>query len=81
MSVELKKIDIKIGDKTVSLTPEQAKELRAVLNETFPDVQYIPAVPIVIEKHIYPWEQPRPYWQDWTITCQSDSVATFSLNT
>lgn len=72
-AVAIQKIDIKIGQKTLSLTPEQAKELKQILNDMFEEK-------VVHEHHHhserYWWNWPTyssmpaplPY-EKWTITC------------
>jgi hypothetical protein len=39
--IEVHKIEIKIGDKTISLKPEQAKELKKILNEMFEEQKVV----------------------------------------
>lgn len=72
--IEVQKIDIKIGDKTISLKPEQAKELKKILNEMFEESPASPDKTV----HHYWWHWPtyvepyRPYqpsYSPWTITC------------
>lgn len=67
--IEVKKIDIKIGDNTISLKPEQAKELKKILNEMFEESH---------DKtiHHYWWNYPiytQPWTPNWTITCGGTS--------
>src|SRR6476659_8351518 len=73
--VEVAKIDIKIGDKTISLKPEQAKELKKVLNEMFEE-----SVDKVVHEHRYWWNYP---WYtrtptvtlpQWTISCGGNNT-------
>lgn len=75
--IEVRKIDIKIGDKTISLKPEQAKELKKILNEMFEEK-------VVHEHHHeyhrYWWNWPaytQPYtpYPQWTITCGGSGLA------
>jgi hypothetical protein len=67
--IEVSKIDIKIGDKTISLRPEQAKELKKILNEMFEESH-----DKVIHEHRYWWWN-QPYYTNpypyWTITAGS----------
>lgn len=62
--IAVTKIEIKIGGKTLSLTPEEMNELKDILNETFPNPA--PATypaPIIIERPYY--ERP---WRRWDVT-------------
>lgn len=52
-TVSIDKVEIKIGDKEVSLTLEQLKELKGLLDGLFPQ-------PIVIDRP-YPVVVPQPY--------------------
>lgn len=65
--MKIEKISIKMGDKTVELTLEQAKELKDILNDTFPE-------PVVNQPATFPYpiyiERPYPYWKQWdTVWC------------
>lgn len=70
--IKISRIEINIGKKTLSLTLAEMKELKAVLDETFPEetIRYIhsPAPePIIIDRPVWP----RPHWPRplWEITC------------
>lgn len=63
--ISIGKIEIKINKKTISLTIEQAKELRQILNDTFPVAN---DAPFVIEKHVYPWRENYPVTPFWDVT-------------
>ena len=66
--VEVSKIEIKIGDTKVSITPSQLKELRDVLESLFPKkTQFIPSAPIYIERPYHPWRQ-------WDVICKSSGT-------
>jgi hypothetical protein len=74
--IAVSRIEIEIGRKVISLTPEEMRELRDILDATFPKekIKYIPSAPIVIEKPVYPsypyqrWKEPT--WLDTPIvTC------------
>lgn len=75
--VEISKINIRIGDKEIPLTLEEAQELRQILDETFGQkTVFYPSTPIYIER-------PRP-WRYWkpTITTTSGTsskAATYTL--
>ena len=61
MNDMIKKIELNLGGKVVSLTPNQAKKLRDALNELFGETvkrEYIPYPQPFIE----PW---RPWRWDW----------------
>jgi len=76
--VEVRKIDIQIGDKTISLKPEQAKELKKILNEMFEE-----STDKTIHHYWWntwptytnPYPSPTPYW---TVTCWDLGVETLS---
>ncbi len=60
--VEVKNIEIKIGKKVIHLLPDEAKELRDVLNEAFPEQYPFPQIqgPYVPPKSIPP--RPPDAW-------------------
>ncbi len=60
MKVKVKEIEIQIGKQTIKLTVEEAQELKEVLNNTFPEKEYIPL----------PWSLPpaQPYQPPPVIT-------------
>ncbi len=64
--IEVKTIEIVVGKKVISLSPEELRELRDVLDATFPRevVKYVPSAPIYIERPIYKrsWEYWYPYY-------------------
>ena len=75
--VKVTKVEIEIGDSKQMLTLDQAKELRDVLNDAFPEKYGQPITyPIVIH------EWPRPYYH-WTptwiqptyTTCTGDTLS------
>ena len=56
MKVELKGIEIAMGEKSVKLSITEAQELRKQLNELFNEkIVTIPTSPIIIEKEVWPW--------------------------
>ena len=62
-SVRVTRITIKIKDKTISLTPEEARDLKAALGEVLGEPISIPTVtlpPIIIER---PWRPWRDCWE------------------
>jgi hypothetical protein len=86
--IKVDAIKITIGRKTLELTPDELKELRDILDATFPKatVQPWPA-PVIIERPVYrEWPYRRwhePFWSDTTagggkilsLTCQRPSPA------
>jgi hypothetical protein len=83
MNKMIKKIELDLGGKKVSLTPEQAKNLKAALDELFGKQ----VVREVHEHHhhdyTYPITYPRPYcweWQPYRITCTDyDTAGNYSI--
>ena len=75
--IKVERIEIKIGKKVLSLTPVEMKELRDVLNQTFP--AYIASSPVVIERPVYPrlpyW---RPLWCEGQETRYTDNIGQWS---
>ncbi len=64
--ISVEKISIKIGRKTLDLTPEEMKELRDILDQTFPKEKtvYLPSQPIIIQRD-YPW-----VWKKYDHWCE-----------
>ena len=65
--ISISKIQIKIGNKALDLTLEEARELKDILNTTFPEKEVIPGIyplpcpsPIIIERPIQPYYK---YWE------------------
>jgi hypothetical protein len=67
--MKIKKVILQIGDKEISVTVEEAKELMELLNKTFSNekmkIEYVPYYP-------YPYVYPNPQIT-WT-TCDSGTV-------
>ncbi len=55
--VRVTKVEIEIGDSKQLLTLDQAKELRDVLNDAFPEDR-----PITYPTVIHEWPRPYHYW-------------------
>jgi len=54
MKVEIKGIEVAMGDKSFKLTILEAQALRSQLNELFGEkITYVPSAPIVIEREIW----------------------------
>lgn len=76
--IKIQNINIKIGDKTLSLSPDDARELKDILNNLLGGEK-------VVEKEVvkwYPYSYPQWYvtspniWKpdyqpSWTVTCSS----------
>lgn len=81
-TISIEKVQIKIGQKTIELTPKQALELRDILNETFPD-KSVSLGPIVIERPVYvernPWR--FPMWNEPILYCATGDTACDTMKT
>jgi len=67
------KIKMQVGEHSLEMTLEEAKDFQRLLNETFPDVQQPTIInPIIIERfREYPY---NPYlFGRWEVTCDSNS--------
>jgi hypothetical protein len=85
--VELKKLVIKIHGKELELTPKEALELKAILDELYDESKEIEKVQIIHE-HIYPYTYPYVYPQpiyvkpyEWTKVWYGDAVNTTTTGT
>lgn len=89
-SIKVSKIEIKIGKQVISLTPDELKSLKLVLEQTFPtklvENWFIPA-PLYIPYPqpvcpVYPSSPTIDPWRPfWSITCQNDNqTVCLSLN-
>ena len=76
MTVKIAKINIKMGKKKVSLSVEEAKELRDLLNDTFGEQKaiFMPSSPIIIDRPYHPWRY-------WGVDYTTPSVTWTSGNT
>jgi hypothetical protein len=77
--IQISKIEIKIGKQVISLTPDELKELKAVLDATFPEkevVKWIPQNPIIIDRPVYPPNYGDITWpyKRWDIVWCSDTT-------
>ncbi len=69
-TIKVETIKIQIGRKTLELTPEELRELRDVLDATFPKPKkesVMPYYPVIIHE-----PSPRP-WKYWEVTCDAKS--------
>ena len=62
-TIKVDKIRLELGGHTLELSIEQMKELRDLLNETFPNKEtvYFPTAPVVIRKPVWPYQ--FRYWE------------------
>ena len=77
-SVEIKHIVIKVGEKEIPLSLEEAKELQDILNKTFGGEKVIEKI-VHEHDHYYPWWEYQPYtYPRWTVTypIYSDTTTT-----
>ena len=68
--VSIKNVVIKIGEKEIALSLEEARELKDVLDRTLSGGEktiFVPSAPVIIER---PW---YPNYPHWYITCDSTS--------
>jgi len=59
--IKIKSVEIKIGQKTIKISLEQARELKGALNDLFPDLVYYPIIPTC---PVYPSCLPWTYTTD-----------------
>lgn len=80
MNIEISKVKIKINEKEFDLSVDEAKELKKILMETFPDpITINPINPITIQP-IYiqeQWQRPHYPYEFW---CGTNSGNTLCLN-
>ena len=74
--IKINKVEIKIGDKTLSLSIEEVLELKNILNKYFGLTSIEQCYnPITIINPMYiPYV---PLWNDappWTVTCKNDTL-------
>lgn len=79
-SVVVSRIVIRIKDRELSLTPEEARELRDILERTVgPNTQSIKEyVPYPVYPHVYP---PIPYWDTTIYTVPVNETITIYCTT
>ena len=87
MNKAIKKIELDLGGKTVSLTPQQAKNLKDALDDLF-GKEIIKVIEKEYIRDLYPIPYPAPYRPCWEyqphyydrITCDANTSAvnTFS---
>lgn len=76
--IEISKVTLKVGGKDIELTLEQARELKDVLGELFPEKTVpftTPIQPILIEPYY-----PRP-WHQWEVWYGDNTPYTISCKT
>lgn len=71
--VEITSLKLKLGRTEATLTIDEAKKLKKILEEIFgvKEVEVIrdrvvPSFPVIIEKEIPYWDYPRPIWYGGT---------------
>lgn len=75
--MELKKLVLEVGKKTIELTPTEARELKAILTDLFGGEKTV-FVPQVIKEIV----DRRPYWYDkWTLTAPNAGDIVYCSNT
>jgi hypothetical protein len=76
---EIKKVVIEAGGKEFSLSVEEAKALRDILNATFkePTVTYVPIYQPPIIRYYPRW---TTWYDNGTVYCSSSNTATVSLD-
>lgn len=71
--VMISKLEIKLGDRTISVTVEEARALKNLLEDIFGHQPLISPREILI----YPYPYPQPYYPPnqpmWEITCKSET--------
>jgi hypothetical protein len=83
MKVELKGIEIAMGEKSARLTIAEAKELQKQLNELFNEkITYVPSAPVIIEREVWPWwrrypDYNQPYWTTVTSAPEPIGITTY----
>ena len=73
--VEILKIVIKVGEKEATLSLDEAKQLRDVLDNLLGNKNSITYIPYSI-----PYINPNPYYPYWNITtCSSGNAVTYNI--
>ena len=74
--IEISKVEIKMGKHTFNLTLDQARSLKKILNDTFPEkeTQFVPT-PYPVYPTPYPVYPPvYPQYNEWIITCGGTEI-------
>lgn len=73
--VSIKKVVVKIGDKEISLSLDEAKELQDILNRTFgqKETVFVPSAPAIIERPRHPSHPHR------TATREASSAENYTI--
>lgn len=87
--IKIKRIVIQLGDKVLELSLEDARELKKVLEDTFPTKEYIPIgepYPLLPISPLVPGNPLQPVWVDtvdntsvvkyrnWEVACEHDTA-------
>lgn len=80
-TIAITSVKIEIAGTTLNLTIEQARQLKDILAQAFPEqkIVYVPTAPVIIERERWPdWN--RPFWAT-EITCggNTDTAGTLML--
>ena len=75
-SVEVTRVTVRIGDRDIEMTVEQARTLRDRLDALFGPYHHgLPYIPVPYPAP-YPAQDPLPAtWKGWEIYCNADPVA------
>lgn len=71
--IEISKVEIKIAGEVLKLTLQQARELKGILNDTFPE----PSINISYPVYVRPYTQPyiSPLYPSWTCSTSTLGIA------
>ena len=78
MSVKVEHIKLKIGKQVITMSIDELKELKEVLNTIFPpnEIVFVPGHPVYIPQII---PQPLPVYPRWgEVWCQDTNTLTIS---
>ena len=68
--IKITNIELQIGKSKFKLSLDEARELKKILNDTFPSKEVVYINPIYVEE--YKWPVWKPY-DIWCGTCSTDS--------
>ena len=71
--IKINKVEIKIGDKTLSLKMEEVIELKDILNKYFEPVVRNFNTPPTVWPYYLPYMTTTTY-PYWTVTCQNEAL-------
>ena len=72
---KISKIVLEVGGKKIEMSLSEARELKQILNDTFPDKEtvFIPSTPVIIKRQ---W----PYWRPYETWCGNTSGDSYYLS-